>query len=178
MHALLKVCSDCDELASTRVSILTEAVLPKLGQQFHTLLKVCSDCDELASTRVSILTEAVLPKLGQQFHTLLKVCSDCDELASTRVSILTEAVLPKLGQQFHTLLKVCSDLYDIVAFYCRGRVSWPSGLVHWTQVLVLSECGFESRPGRSLHLCPAARHLTIIASSFGWDVKLWVPCVV
>ena len=23
-------------------------------------------------------------------------------------------------------------------------MSWPSGLVHWTQVLVLSECGFES----------------------------------
>ena len=33
-------------------------------------------------------------------------------------------------------------------------VSWPSGLVHWTQVLVLSECGFESRPGRSQRLCP------------------------
>ena len=28
-------------------------------------------------------------------------------------------------------------------------VSWPSGLVHWTQVLVLSECGFESRQGWS-----------------------------
>ena len=24
-------------------------------------------------------------------------------------------------------------------------VLWPSGLVHWTQVLVLPECGFESR---------------------------------
>ena len=47
--------------------------------------------------------------------------------------------------------------------------SWPSGPVHWTQVLVLSECGFESRSQR---LCPWARHLTIIASSFGWDVKL------
>ena len=33
-------------------------------------------------------------------------------------------------------------------------VSWPSGLVHWTHVLVLSECGFESRPGRSRCLCP------------------------
>ena len=51
-------------------------------------------------------------------------------------------------------------------------VSWPSGLVHWTQVLMLSECGFESWPGRSRCLCPWARHLTIIASSFGWDVKL------
>ena len=29
-----------------------------------------------------------------------------------------------------------------------------SGLVHWTQVLVLSECGFESRYGWSLRLCP------------------------
>ena len=31
-----------------------------------------------------------------------------------------------------------------------GYESWPSGLVHWTQVLVLSECGFESRLGQSL----------------------------
>ena len=62
----------------------------------------------------------------------------------------------------------------------RGRIPirssngvlWPSGLMHWTQVLVLSECEFESWPGRSQRLCPWARHLTIIASSFGWDVKL------
>ena len=40
-------------------------------------------------------------------------------------------------------------------------VLWPSGLARWTQVLVLSECGFESRPGRSWCLCP--RHLTIKA---------------
>ena len=40
--------------------------------------------------------------------------------------------------------------------------SWPSGLVYWTQVLVLSECGFESRPGRSRCLCPWARHLATI----------------
>ena len=33
----------------------------------------------------------------------------------------------------------------------RG-VLWPSGLVHWTQVLALSECGFD--PGRSWRLCP------------------------
>ena len=26
------------------------------------------------------------------------------------------------------------------------KMSWPSGLVHWTQVLVLSKCGFKSRP--------------------------------
>ena len=38
-------------------------------------------------------------------------------------------------------------------------VSWLSGLVHWTQVLVLSKCGFESRPGRSWHLCPWAKTL-------------------
>ena len=25
-------------------------------------------------------------------------------------------------------------------------MSWPNGLVHWTQVLVLSECAFKSRP--------------------------------
>ena len=44
------------------------------------------------------------------------------------------------------------------------RVSWPSGLAYRTQVLVLAaECGFESR---SWHLCPWARHLTIIAPPF------------
>ena len=53
---------------------------------------------------------------------------------------------------------------------CFG-VLWPSGLVHWTQVLALSECGFESRPGGLRRLCPWARHLTIIASSFRWDVN-------
>ena len=46
------------------------------------------------------------------------------------------------------------------------------GPFHTEKVLVLSECGFESRPGRSRRLCPWARHLTITASSFGWDVKL------
>ena len=50
-------------------------------------------------------------------------------------------------------------------------VSWPSGLAYRTQVLVLAaECGFESRPW---HLCPWARHLTIIASPHP-GVK-WVP---
>ena len=41
-------------------------------------------------------------------------------------------------------------------------VSWPSGLLHWTQVLALSECGFKSRTGRSRRLSPWARHSTII----------------
>ena len=50
-------------------------------------------------------------------------------------------------------------------------VSWPSGLVHWTQVLVLSECGFKSRPGRSRHLCPWARHLIN-------RIKWWVAVLV
>ena len=46
-----------------------------------------------------------------------------------------------------------------------------SGLAYRTQVLVLAaECGFESRPW---HLCPWARHLTIIASLHP-GVK-WVP---
>ena len=46
-----------------------------------------------------------------------------------------------------------------------------SGLAYLTQVLVLAaECGFESRPW---HLCPWARHLTIIASLHP-GVK-WVP---
>ena len=39
---------------------------------------------------------------------------------------------------------------------CQAGMSWPSGLVHWTQVLMLSECGFKSRPGRSRRLCPWA----------------------
>ena len=30
--------------------------------------------------------------------------------------------------------------------------------MHWTQVLVLPECGFESQPDRSRRLCPWARH--------------------
>ena len=52
-----------------------------------------------------------------------------------------------------------------------AEVSWPSGLAYRTQVLVLAaECGFESRPW---HLCPSARHLTIIASLHP-GVK-WVP---
>ena len=71
---------------------------------------------------------------------------------------------------------------------CRSRTSfenwpvvpddvecpWPSCLVHQTQVLAASECGFQSQPGWSRRLCPWARHLTIIASSFEWDRK--VPC--
>ena len=38
-------------------------------------------------------------------------------------------------------------------------VSWPSGLVHWTQVLMLSECGFESRSGRSRTLVSLSKTL-------------------
>ena len=41
-------------------------------------------------------------------------------------------------------------VWGVRAWY---RVSWPSGLVHWTQVLVLSECGFESRPSRGRGTC-------------------------
>ena len=48
--------------------------------------------------------------------------------------------------QFATTHTHCTCMYD--------GVLWPSGLVHWTQVLVLSECVFESRPGQSRHLCP------------------------
>ena len=36
--------------------------------------------------------------------------------------------------------------------------SWPNGLVHWIQVLVLLECGFESQPGRSRRLCQTLNH--------------------
>ena len=42
-------------------------------------------------------------------------------------------------------------MYNFTQDFNSG-VSWPSGLVHWTQVLVLSECEFESRPGQSRHL--------------------------
>ena len=38
-------------------------------------------------------------------------------------------------------------------------ITWPSGLVHWTQVLVLSECGFESRPGRPAVLVSLSKTL-------------------
>ena len=47
------------------------------------------------------------------------------------------------------------------------RVLWPSGLVHWTQFLVLSECGFESRPGQLRCLCLWARHLYLLRPSDG-----------
>ena len=49
--------------------------------------------------------------------------------------------------------------WRIFSFSVWNGVSWPSGPVHWTQVLVLSECVFESRPGRSRRLCLWARHL-------------------
>ena len=38
-------------------------------------------------------------------------------------------------------------------------MSWPSGLVHWTQFLVLSECGFESQPSRSQELVSLSKTL-------------------
>ena len=69
--------------------------------------------------------------------------------------IATEEYLDNL---FYKTVKACG-------------VSWPSGLAYRTQVLVLAaECGFESRPW---HLCPWARHLTVIAS-LQPGVK-WVP---
>ena len=37
-------------------------------------------------------------------------------------------------------------LIKINNIYISVGVLWPSGLVHWTQVLALSQCGFESRP--------------------------------
>ena len=47
-------------------------------------------------------------------------------------------------------------------------VSWPSGLVHWTQVLVLSENqNVGSIPGSGTCVLEQG-HLTIIAPSFGW----------
>ena len=67
-----------------------------------------------------------------------------------------------------TTVEACTCEMGMV---CVEIVSWPSGLAYRTQVLVLAaECGFESRPW---HLCPWARHLTIIASLHP-GVK-WVP---
>ena len=73
--------------------------------------------------------------------------------------LITDLVIRCINQQ--TCNFITSSLSRISP--CYLWVSWPSGLVH---------CGFESQPGRSRRLCPWARHLTIIASSFGWDVKL------
>ena len=71
--------------------------------------------------------------------------------------------------QFVTSVKDSTILCWCVHTTCT--VSVPSGLAYRTQVLVLAaECGFESRPW---HLCPWARHLTIIASLHP-GVK-WVP---
>ena len=39
--------------------------------------------------------------------------------------------------------------FILINHECINGVSWLRGLVHWTQVLVLSECGSESRPGWS-----------------------------
>ena len=47
---------------------------------------------------------------------------------------------------------------------CRGRV----GKKHMTLVFWSAKCWFESR---SWHVCPWARHLTILPASLGWDVK-------
>ena len=68
---------------------------------------------------------------------------------------------------FHNKWVLCIVKYNGIT---SCGVSWPSGLAYRTQVLVLAECGFESRPW---HLCPWARHLIIIASLHP-GVK-WVP---
>ena len=38
------------------------------------------------------------------------------------------------------------DSQGTIIIIILSGVLWPSGLVHWTQVLALSECEFESRP--------------------------------
>ena len=81
-------------------------------------------------------------------------------------SFFLHVVISMFSQHLHTL----SFTYPSIHMTVYG-VSWPSGLAYRTQVLVLAaECGFESRPW---HLCPWARHLTIIASLHP-GVK-WVP---
>ena len=72
-------------------------------------------------------------------------------------SISDEIVHSMYGAIINTILK--PSFYNWILSNSTSMlivigVSWPSGLVHWTQVLVLSECGFESRPGRSRRLCP------------------------
>ena len=113
----------------------------------------------------------------------------CVDWQSTKVSDVSSFVIslewPKIPDKLINAGSWCCEVYYCprstnlpnifllsILDYWHPGVTWPSGLVHWTQVLVLSECGFESRRGRSRPLCPWARHLTIIASSFGWDVKL------
>ena len=78
------------------------------------------------------------------------------------------ATLPKWTQLKKTKFNASGFTFKLLLYV---GVSWPSGLAYRTQVLVLAaECGFESRPW---HLCPWARHLTIIASLHP-GVK-WVP---
>ena len=101
------------------------------------------------------------------FNRDLPISRYCNQI-KIGITIFNIIVLsPKLVVLFHEYE------YDYRKMYSSTcGVSWPSGLVHWTQVLALPECEFESQPGRSRRLCPWARHLTTIASSFGWDVKL------
>ena len=48
-----------------------------------------------------------------------------------------------------TYMPTSAQFYKIINLF---GVSWPSGLVHRTRVLGMSECGFESRFGRSQRL--------------------------
>ena len=78
--------------------------------------------------------------------------------------------LDRLFNLRQSFMKLCRDVELNMLNW--SVVAEQSSALDSAQVLVLSECGFEFRPGRSRRLCPCARHLTIIASSFGWDVKL------
>ena len=108
---------------------------------------------------------------------MLKMYAQCSLDAKVVIIITLDANSMLEGYDVHRVIIIPWYLYthlpqNYFSLMAVIGVSWPRGLVHRTQIQVLSECGFESRPGWSRRLCPWARHLTIIASSFGWDVKL------
>ena len=85
---------------------------------------------------------------------------------NTKQATVTGLTFDLIHVLLENLIRSVSAVQTLLAGHCiegdqrmtHCGVSWPSGLVHWTQVLVLSECGFESQPGRSWRLCPWARH--------------------
>ncbi len=65
----------------------------------------------------------------------------------------------------HALLSIM--VINVFSMAWLSAVSSPIRLTHWAQALVflINREGFKSL---SWHLCPSARHLTIIALPFGW----------
>ena len=126
---------------------------------------------------VKITIEFCIDKVHVPVYIFISSCQGRKEIRFHSSGSLPHIELTKWSPIIHLDIVILERQYQF-----KGALSVtilnPGGLVHWTQVLMLSECGFESQPGRSRCLCPWARHLTIIASSFTWDVKLEVSCVV